>query len=198
MPSPPNPWIKSTGGLTSPRERYQKALERCREPYGPSHFSSARAFGAGLLFLLFFGWVITYGDSRSSSEDSRLPTGMYQLNLNMGTTVGQFSITSLQVDPSNSVRLTGLYRNTIQESVTLECAAGAGGNIKFSDGTSLSATSHTCTGHEGQNFRADPGRTVNQYLVFPSNKGFSPGASVDLVWSGRQWKFSLPSTPSSS
>jgi len=198
MPSPPNLWIKSTGGLTSPHEGYQKALERRQEPYGPSHFSSVRALGAGLLVLLFFSWVMTYGDSRSSSEGSRLATGTYQLNLSMDTTVGQFSITSLQVEPTNSVRLTGLYRNTIQDSVTLECAAGTGGNIKFSDGTSLNATSHTCTGREGQNFRADPGRTVNQYLVFPSNKGFSPGASVDLVWSGRRWKFSLPSTPGSS
>ena len=142
---------------------------REREQYKFTDIGIVYVIGVVFLLLFLFGLWTMYTKG-GKAESNRLAPGTYHVDVSMGTGVGQFSITSLQVDPANTVRLTGLYRNTTDQSVVLSCADGAGGNIRFSDGTSLNAVSHTCTGHEGQQFKVDPGKTIGQYLVFPSNK----------------------------
>jgi hypothetical protein len=168
--------------------------------------SSGSGFGWLVLLVLFILWQ--QHANAGSSGGTRLAPGTYQLNLNTSTNIGQFWITSLQVDPSNSVRLTGSYVNTTDKITPFYCGivnkdgtigtGGTYGSITFSDGTSLGVPDHTCVGYEGKQFNIGPGETFNRYIVFPASDEFTSESSVRVQWGDRQWSFYLPSTPSSS
>jgi hypothetical protein len=72
--------------------------------------------------------------------------------------MGGFLVTSLQIEPSNSVILSGTYETDSSQTVSVLCGSHPGGNITFSDGTSLDGTEHTCDGHEGSKSVLSPAK----------------------------------------
>lgn len=189
---PGNKWDIGSSHIFEQQQHLQKMRRLGLEPPSSTGGSLLGPIGFVLLLVLFIVWV-SHGSGGSGGD--RLTPGTYPFELRI---YGAFWITSLKVEPSNSVILSGTYQNETGKTVTVLCGSQPGVNITVSDGTSVDGTERTCDGHEGERVSVDPGQAVNEYFVFPPSEAFSSGAPIRFLWHGTQVSVDLPSSQSSS
>jgi hypothetical protein len=178
------------GYPTQERELYLRRLRNLgitEEPSSSTVESLLGPIGFVVLVVVFIVWA---SHASGASVGDRLAPGTYPFDLR----IGGFVITSVQVEPTNAVMLSGTYQNSTDQTVSVLCKSQPGGNITFSDGTSLDGSYHSCVGHEGEKVSVDPGKDIVQYLEFPPSEDFAARAPIRFSWDTTQWSLDLPST----
>jgi hypothetical protein len=172
------------------RQTYLLQLERLGLKEGPSPSLTSSLFGPAVFVALVIAFFVWASHAPAASVGDRLAPGTYPFDLS----IGGFVVTSVQVEPTNAVMLSGVYQNSTNQTVTVSCKSQPGGNITFSDGTSLDGIYHSCVGHEGEKVSVAPGKEIVQYLEFPPSDDFAAGAPIRFSWDTTQWSLDLPST----